>query len=96
MMSFSLLSKLLFTPNTMVLSTSSAGQEIITFFAPASKCFFAVSLVLKIPVHSSTKSTPKSFQGSSSGVFFDTYAMFFPSITNSKSDFFSIVPENTP
>src|SRR6266853_152726 len=64
---FSVLS---FTPTTMVRSTSfSPGAEITTFFAPAARCDEAFSLLVKRPVHSSTASTFRSFQGDRSGEF---------------------------
>ena len=56
------------TPYTIVASTSFPvpgeypGPEIRTFFAPALICNWASSLEVKWPVHSKTKSTPKSFQ----------------------------------
>ena len=49
---------LLLTPCTKVKSTSLAGAEIITFFAPASICFPAEALSKKKPVHSKTTSAP--------------------------------------
>ena len=49
------------TPRTTVMSGSFAGAVIITFFAPASICCDAPSLVLKIPVDSTT--TLKVFYG---------------------------------
>ena len=47
---------LLLTPCTTVKSTSFAGAEIITFFAPASICLPAEALSKKKPVHSKTTS----------------------------------------
>jgi len=41
-----------------------AGAEMMTFFAPASRCLFAPSRSVKIPVDSMTMSTPSFFQGS--------------------------------
>ena len=55
------------TPKTMVLSTFFPGAEIRTFFAPAFKCFSALSLSVKSPVHSKTISISKLSQGKSTG-----------------------------
>ena len=43
----------LFTPITNI-GASLDGADIITFFAPASKCAFAFSIVVNTPEHSST------------------------------------------
>jgi len=43
------------------------GAEITTFLAPAVKCADALALLVKRPVHSRTKSTPSSPQGSFEG-----------------------------
>jgi len=40
------------------MSSSVAGAEIITFFAPAYMCFWASAAFVKIPVDSTTISTP--------------------------------------
>ncbi|GIT64782.1 MAG: hypothetical protein Ct9H300mP23_04090 [Nitrospinota bacterium] len=53
---------------------------MITFFAPASRCCLAASLLVKIPVDSITKSTSWSFQGSLAGSFSENILMDFPSI----------------
>ena len=59
-----------FTPKTIVASTSvPAGAEINTLLAPDFRCCSAPSLLAKIPVHSSTISMFKSFQGSFEGSF---------------------------
>merc|ERR1719159_1620829 len=56
------------TPTTMVgVSTSFAGAEIMTFFAPPCTCFMHPSVVVKAPVDSQTYSTPASFHGISVG-----------------------------
>ena len=55
------------TPMTTVMSAPSAGAETITRFAPASRCFAAAARLVKIPVHSSTTSTPRLRQGSCAG-----------------------------
>jgi len=55
------------TPITTVMSAPSAGAETITRFAPASRCFAAAARLVKLPVHSSTTSTPRLRQGSFAG-----------------------------
>src|SRR5216684_7832751 len=55
------------TPNTMVASAPSAGAETSTRLAPAVRCAEALSLAVKMPVHSSAMSTPSAFQGSFDG-----------------------------
>ncbi len=45
---------------------------MITFFAPAARCLAAPSRLVKMPVDSSTMSTPRSFQGSCAGSFTDS------------------------
>lgn len=52
---------------TIVWSTSLPGAEIMTLFAPALRCFEALSLSRKMPVDSMTISISKSFQGRVSG-----------------------------
>src|SRR5690606_39290872 len=59
-MVWSAFSSLWFTPITNVGVSSFAGADITTFFAPASICFWAVSLVRKKPVDSITTSAPTS------------------------------------
>src|SRR5918994_2616085 len=49
------------------MSGSVAGAEITTFFAPASRCFWAPSRLVKKPVDSSTTSTPRSPHGIAPG-----------------------------
>ena len=52
----------------MVASTSlPPGAEIITFLAPPFRCAPASALVVKRPVHSSTKSAPSAPHGSFAG-----------------------------
>ena len=53
------------TPMTMVMSGSVAGAEMMTFLAPASRCPLALAALVKMPVDSTTTSTPRSPQGSS-------------------------------
>ena len=47
-----------FTPRTTVASAFSAGADTMTFFAPAARWTEAFSLLVNLPVHSSTMSTP--------------------------------------
>ena len=56
-----------FTPRHTVTSGSFAGADIITHFAPASRCFEADALSVNLPVDSRTTSTPRLFHGSFSG-----------------------------
>ena len=53
------------TPMTMVMSSPFAGAEMTTFSAPASRWPLAFSASVKMPVDSTTTSTPRSPQGSS-------------------------------
>ena len=55
------------TPITTVMSSPLAGAEMITFFAPASRCLAAASRLVNRPVDSITTSTPRSFHGSCAG-----------------------------
>src|SRR5437762_112995 len=90
---FSVLS---FTPTTLVLSTSfSPGAHFTSFFAPAARCDEAFSLLVKSPVHSSTASTFRSFQGSSAGLRFAHTWMRSP-FTTIDSPSTAIVPGNFP
>ena len=50
------------------MSGSFAGAVITTFFAPACRCLDEVSLSRKIPVDSTTMSTPISPHGSAAGI----------------------------
>ena len=52
------------TPSTTVMSSPLAGAEMITFLAPPSTCFRALSALVNNPVDSMTMSTPRSFHGS--------------------------------
>src|SRR5258708_38431144 len=47
----------------MVASAPSEGAETSTRLAPAVRCAEALALALKMPVHSSAMSMPRSFQG---------------------------------
>src|ERR1700689_578610 len=55
------------TPITIVMSSSLAGAEMMTFFAPASMCARAAGPVVNRPVDSITTSTPRSPHGSLAG-----------------------------
>jgi hypothetical protein len=55
------------TPKTNIGVSSFDGADRITFFAPAAKCFSAVSLVRNRPVASTTMSAPTSFHFSAAG-----------------------------
>ena len=55
------------TPITIVMSSSLAGAEMMTFFAPASRCARPRDLVVNRPVDSITTSTPRSRHGSWAG-----------------------------
>jgi hypothetical protein len=55
------------TPITIVMSSSLAGAEMMTFFAPASGVRPPVGPVVNRPVDSITTSTPRSPQGSLAG-----------------------------
>ena len=65
------------TPMTMVMSSPVAGAEMTTFFAPASRCPFAFSALVKMPVDSTTTSTPRSPHGSAAGPSRTSSALIF-------------------
>ena len=44
------------------MGASAEGAEMITFLAPPAKCTDAVSVVVKIPVASTTNSAPKAYK----------------------------------
>ena len=70
------------TPYTTVASTSAPpGAEMITFFAPPSRCLLALSLLAKSPVHSCTTSTSSSVHGSFAGSRSASTLMRSPSTT---------------
>ena len=68
-----------FTPTTTVRSSSVAGAEMMTFFAPAEMCLPASAALVKNPVDSMTTSTPRSLHGSEPGSRFDRTLMSLPS-----------------
>ena len=79
------------TPRTTVLSSFFAGAEMITYFAPASRCAFAFVASVKKPVDSMTTSTPRSFHGSFAGSFSARTLIRRPSMTSA-----SAVAETSP
>src|SRR2546421_10865976 len=68
---------------------------MITFFAPAWRCFSASSRLVNRPEHSSTTSTPCSRCASSAGVRFAETAIFLPLMTTASS-VASTVPSKIP
>ncbi len=69
------------TPYTNIGVSSLEGADIITFLAPAAKCFSQVSLVKNKPVDSTTTSAPTSFHFSSAGSLIAVSLIFFPLTT---------------
>ena len=65
-------------PATIVVTSFVDGAEIITFLAPASKCFRAPSGFVKNPVASTTVSIPSSAQGRLDGSLSLSNTIFFP------------------
>src|SRR3972149_9588565 len=57
----------LFTPMHIVMSSSLAGADMMTFFAPAVRWAAALALFVDRPVPSRALSTLRSFQGSLAG-----------------------------
>jgi hypothetical protein len=55
------------TPTTKVASAPDDGADTITHGAPASRCMAALSREVKMPVDSTTTSTPRSPQGRALG-----------------------------
>ena len=58
-----------FKPKTIVFTDLSAGEEMITFLAPAFMCSCNFSRSLYLPLHSITISIFKSLQGNAAGSF---------------------------
>ncbi len=81
MLCFSWSYTLSLTPITIVASGFLAGVAMITFFAPAFRCFEAPSLSLNWSEDSKTRYTPSSFQGSLSGSDWYRTLVGFPSTT---------------
>src|SRR6476659_4547772 len=77
------------------MSGSPAGAEMITFFAPASRCFCAEARSVKKPVDSITTSTPRSPHGRFAGSRSASPFSSFPS-TVSEPASASTVPWNLP
>jgi hypothetical protein len=66
---------------TIVMSSSVAGAEMMTFLAPpASMCLRASAALVKKPVDSTTTSTPRSPQGRLAGSRSDITFMVLPPI----------------
>src|SRR3954451_16474908 len=83
------------TTSTSVMSGSVAGAEMITFFAPASRCFCADARSVKKPVDSITTSTSKSRHGRLAGSRSARPVSSFPS-TFSEPPSTSTFPLNGP
>ena len=83
------------TPSTSVMSGFFAGAVMTTFFAPAARCFAALSRSVKSPVDSNTTSTPRSFHGSCAGSFTDRTWNSSPS-TVIRSPFAEMSPFRLP
>src|SRR3954463_5292717 len=56
-------------PRTMVMSSSVAGAEMMTFFTGPRRCFLASAALVKRPVDSITTCAPTDSQGSAAGSF---------------------------
>src|SRR6266849_2449668 len=69
-------------PKLTVTSGCLAGAEMITFLAPAEKCFSAEARSVNRPRHSSTTSTFSAFQGRAAGSLSAVTSISFPSITS--------------
>src|SRR5215218_1707396 len=73
--------RLSLTPMTIVMSSSLAGAEMMTFFAPPASTWLRASAALvKKPVDSMTTSTPRSPQGRLAGSRSDSTFMVLPPI----------------
>src|SRR3954453_5183601 len=83
------------TPSATVTSGSVAGAEMITFCAPASRCFCASSRLVNNPVDSITTSAPRSDQGSAAGSRSASTLTSLPSTTIASSGW-STVPGDGP
>src|SRR5690606_10217173 len=83
-----------FTPITNM-GASAEGAEMITFLAPAARCAWAFSTVVKSPVDSITKSAPTAFHLRSAGFFSAETRMALP-FTTSLPSLASAVPLNWP
>ena len=73
------------------MSSPLAGALMITFWAPASMCARALSASVKMPVDSSTMSTPRSPHGRAAGSFSLSTLISRPSMTISVSSVWSHV-----
>ena len=72
-------------PRTIVMSSSVAGAEMTTRFAPASMCLRASPALVNSPVDSMTTSTPRSPHGSAAGSRSARAWTLTPSITRASS-----------
>jgi len=72
-----------------------AGADIITFFAPASRCFDAPSRVRNMPVDSTTTSISKLFHGNFEGFTWEKNLINLPLIST-PSSLVLISPSNLP
>ncbi|CAB5017960.1 unannotated protein [freshwater metagenome] len=76
----------------MVMSSSVAGAEIITFFAPAVMCFLASAALVNIPVDSTTISAPTAPHGSADGSRSAKTLMVFPPTVMVSSVYVTSIP----
>ena len=92
-----------FTPKTIVFTSLSpllrgvrgvffAGDEIITFLAPAFMCSPASCFVLNLPVHSKTISTCISRQGNLLGSFSASTLYFLPATIKLSAVYSTFLP----
>ena len=84
-----------FTPNTIVISSFFAGDDMITFFAPPFICPIVSFADLNLPEDSITISTFVDFQSISSGFECELHFIVLPStimLSSSKSMFLSKIP----
>ena len=84
-----------FTPRTMVTSGSGEGALMRTFLAPAWRCIEAFSRLVKSPVDSTARYTPRSFHGSWVGSRSERTLRVFP-LTMRSLPLTSTVPGNLP
>ena len=73
------------TPRTIVMSSPFAGALMTTLRAPAARCALALSASVKMPVDSSTISTPRSPHGSVAGSFSLSTLISRPSMIRASS-----------
>ena len=73
------------TPRTTITSSPRAGAEMMTFLAPPVRCPAALAASVKMPVDSTTMSTPKSPQGMPAGSRSASTCTSLPSMTRAFS-----------